>query len=56
MEKFIYVYTEDARDKMKAAGYTLLKSANGIYVFLNENRLNFAKLDISYILSDTLTF
>lgn len=58
MKKFIYVYTEDARDKMEAAGYSLLKEADGVYVFLNESGtgMNFSKPDVSYILSDTLTF
>lgn len=60
MSKFIYVYSSDARDKLQAAGYKLLKENANTYVFLNEivdgSTLTFSNLDISYILSDTLTF
>lgn len=58
MEKFIYVYSSEARDKLIAANYKLLKSddRNRTYVFLNENKLSFEKLDVSYILSDVMTF
>ncbi len=58
MKKFIYVYSADARDKLLAANYILMKSdeRNKIYVFLNEDKLSFAELDVSYILSDTMTF
>ncbi len=58
MKKFIYVYSADARDKLLAANYILMKSdeRNKIYIFLNEDKLSFAELDVSYILSDTMTF
>lgn len=58
MEKFIYVYSSEARDKLIAANYKLLKSddRNRTYIFLNENKLSFEKLDVSYILSDVMTF
>ncbi len=58
MKKFIYVYSADARDKLLAANYILMKSdeRNKIYVFLNEDKLSFTELDVSYILSDTMTF
>lgn len=58
MKKFIYVYSADARDKLLAANYILMKSdeRNKIYVFLNEDKLSFSELDVSYILSDTMTF
>lgn len=55
MEKFIYVFTKEARDKMQSAGCKLLKEDQGVYIFLNEGRLNFAELDVSYILSNNLT-
>lgn len=58
MKKFIYVYSADAKDKLLAANYKLIKSdeRNNIYIFLNEDKLSFASLDVSYILSDTMTF
>ena len=58
MKKFIYVYSAAARDKLLAANYILMKSdeRNNIYIFLNEGKLSFAELDVSYILSDTMTF
>lgn len=60
MSKFIYVYNSDARDKLLAAGYKLLKENSNTFVFLNEisnaSALSFSNLDVSYILSDTLTF
>lgn len=58
MKQFVYVYSADARDKLLAANYTLMKSdeRNNIYIFLNEDKLSFSSLDVSYILSDTITF
>lgn len=58
MKNFIYVYSAAARDKLLASGCKLMKSdeRNNIYIFLNEGKLSFASLDISYILSDTMTF
>lgn len=57
-EKFIYVFSTDARDKMLAAGYKLLKSdeRNETYIFENNPSLTFAYLNISTIKSNTLTF
>ena len=56
--KFIYVFSTDARDQMLVANYRLLKSDDrqGVYVFENNNTQKFSKLEISYLLSDTLTF
>ena len=58
MEKFLYVFNKEARDRLLAANYTLLKSdeRNGIYVFANQVEMTFALADISFIRSDTLTF
>ena len=38
--------------------YELLKAdeARDIYVFLNQNRRDFAQASVGYVLSDTLTF
>lgn len=57
-EKFIYVFTRAARDRMVAAGYMLLKSdeRNEVYVFENNPCLSFALLDVSAIKSNKLTF
>lgn len=58
MNKFIYVFSQSDRDKMLFKGFLLLKSDqhNNMYVFLNEGNLTLDDLDISYILSDKLTF
>lgn len=58
MEKFLYVFSKDARDSLLSANYTLLKSdeKNEIYVFANQLDMTFALSDISFIRSNTLTF
>ena len=58
MEKFLYVFNKEARDRLLSANYTLLKSdeKNEIYVFANQTDMTFALADISFIRSDTLTF
>ena len=55
---FIYVFDEEARDKLLDMNYKLLKrdEKNHIYVFVNERREVFALDGISHILSDTITF
>ena len=58
MEKFIYVFSKSARDRLVAANYTLLKSdeQNEVYVFANQMEMTFDLADISFIRSNTLTF
>lgn len=58
MEKFLYVFNKEARDRLLEANYTLLKSdeKNETYVFANQMDMTFALADISYIRSNTLTF
>ena len=58
MSKFIYVFNEQAKDYLLASGYELLKSDEfgSSFVFVNNNRATFALEDVSYIMSDTLTF
>lgn len=58
MNKFIYVFSQSDRDKMLLNGFLLLKSdeQNKMYVFLNEGHSSPEGLDISYILSEKLTF
>lgn len=59
--KFIYVFNTDARDKLLASNYQLLKAdtSQNVFVFQNKETLSFSDsgmADFSYILSDTLTF
>lgn len=58
MEKFLYVFSKEARDRLLSANYTLLKSdeKNEVYVFANQMDMTFALADISFIRSNTLTF
>lgn len=58
MEKFLYVFDKESRDKLLSANYTLLKSddSNDIYVFANQAEMTFALADVSYVRSDVLTF
>lgn len=58
MCNFIYVTSIEARDKLLACGYNLLKSneEKNIYVFENAHELNFSLERSEYALSDTLTF
>ena len=58
MEKFLYVFSKEVRDRLLAANYTLLKSdeKNETYVFANQMDMTFALADISFIRSNTLTF
>lgn len=56
--KFIYVFDESAKSKLLGAGFVLLKEDvdNSIYVFHFDGNLTFANEDVSYVLSDTLSF
>lgn len=58
MKKFIYVFNKEARDALEKRGYVLLKddNTNMIFVFENRSLSVFDLEDISYALSDTLTF
>jgi len=60
MKRFIYVFSDENRDKLLALGCTLLKSHEGskTYVFVNDGRqLMFDALsDMSFIQSDSITF
>jgi hypothetical protein len=57
-EKFIYVFSKEARDYLLSNGFKLLKSdeRNETYVFNNDPALSFATHGISVIRSNTLTF
>lgn len=58
MEKFLYVFDENSRDCLIAAGFHLLKSDknSNIYVFANQMDMAFELTDVSYVRSNTLTF
>ena len=58
MEQFLYVFEEEARDKLLAEGFVLLKSdnKNDVYIFANKTDMNFELVDITFVRSDVLTF
>lgn len=55
---FIYVFDADAKNKLLAMQFMMLKSddKNNVYIFVNDDNENFAVDDIPYMISDTLTF
>lgn len=55
---FIYVFSSDARDKMLASGFVLLKedTDNSVFIFKADSTLTFALGDASFVMSDTLSF
>ena len=58
-EKFVYVFSKKARDKMMKAGYQLVRSDDnaGQYVFENNPTLTFSKTGVKdAVKSNTLTF
>lgn len=65
MKKFIYVFNNEAKNKLLSLGYNLIKNDdNGhVYIFNSENKsrtfsadIMDGTIDVSYILSDSLTF
>lgn len=58
--KFIYVFDQDAAQKLLDLQFTLLcaDEINHKYVFVNNERmeLKFQQMDFDYFLSNTLTF
>ena len=56
--KFIYVFDEDVRDMLLAMHFMLLKSdaKNNVYVFENNPAEKFMFDNVTYLLSNTLTF
>lgn len=57
-EKFIYVFTEDDRDKLLKAGHHILVNdeQNSIYVFASDNTIYFSLNGITdYISSNTIS-
>lgn len=55
---FIYVFSDEGRDKLLSLQYEMLKcdEEKHISVFLNKEQQYFADGDFPYTLSDTLTF
>lgn len=58
MNKFIYVFSAEDRDKLLSQGAMLLRSDeyNQMFVFLNDGELTFENGDIDYLFSNLLTF
>ena len=58
MKKFIYVFTENSRDRLLEKGYRMLQSdeTNNIFIFANTEKLSFDLAGIIYLASDTLLF
>lgn len=58
MDAFIYVFSQEDKDKLINLGYQLLKSdeSNNMFVFANENRAVFSLDNIEYVESNILTF
>lgn len=58
MENFIYVFSEEACQRLKALQYQLVHSdfEKSIFVFVNEGQQKFSLEDFNYVLSDTLVF
>ena len=59
MMKFIYVFSQDDKEKLITAGYNLLKAdtQNDIYTFEANEKLNFVLNSlVEFVESDKLTF
>lgn len=54
---FVYIFTEEDRDKMLENGYRLIKSDNQNNIFIFENSdVRYEQLGVTFILSNTLTY
>lgn len=58
MDKFIYTFNPEAKEKLLSAGFVLIKedTANSVYIFLNNDTVNYALSEISYITSNSISF
>lgn len=58
MENFIYVFDLNAKDALLNRGMKLLKDdkEKNIYVFQNDNKMNFDNSNFKFVLSNILTF
>ena len=57
-DKFIYVFSDEDKDKLLSLGYTLLQSCEqqNMFVFQSNGDMNFLNGDIAFVLSNMLTF
>ena len=57
-ERFIYVFSDKAKDELLGRGYKLLKSYNdkAIYIFENSNTKKFSLNETEYVTSSVMTF
>ena len=54
---FVYIFTEEDRDKMLENGYRLIKSDNQNNILIFENSdVRYEQLGVTFILSNTLTY
>lgn len=55
---FIYVFDNEAKEKLLSRGYKLIRSdeKSVVYVFENRDTLTFTEQEIQFVLSDVLTF
>lgn len=55
---FIYVFDEDAKNKMIALGYELVKESEDSkeFVFCINDNFTYSLSNIKYVVSDVLTF
>lgn len=58
MEKFLYVFSKEARDDLLLHGYSLLKGddTKEVYVFANQDNFTFDLSETTYVRSNILTF
>ena len=58
MNKFIYVFAEEDRDKLMSLGYILIKAdcRQDIYVFENKQTMTFDLNEMKFVYSNTITF
>ena len=57
-KKFVYVFDEKARDILLAQGITPMKfdEQNNIFVFHNQEIVNFTFSEVIHLFMDTITF
>lgn len=57
-DKFVYVFSEEDKQKMLLAGYKLLtgNDVSGVYVFENSNSAKFSMNDVRFATSNVLRF
>lgn len=55
---FVYVFSKEARDTLLSNGFIPVKfdEQNNIFAFHNKEVLNFAFNELTYLLTNTITF